>query len=140
MPFSRNSVLQRKCLPPNFSKSMGSNVRLKTYLVQVKLLYTLSDFEDRSSSGGREKLGVPKFFDPQQFRPLVGGTPEFRKFNQVLPWEHSQEISLKSIEPFPSNSTIHFGYFTPSEGRNYRPHIWQVRKRKKIDVDRILFS
>jgi hypothetical protein len=38
--FSRNSVLQRKCLPQNSSKSMGSDVRLKTYLVQVNLLYT----------------------------------------------------------------------------------------------------
>ena len=61
----------------------------------------------------------------------MGGTPEFRNFNQVLPWEHSQEISFKSIEPLPSNSTTHFGCFTPSEGRNYRPHIWQSPKTTK---------
>jgi hypothetical protein len=61
-----------------FSISVGSNVHLKTYLVQPMVLYTLTEFEGRCSSGGREKVGVPNIFDPQQSRPPAGDTPESR--------------------------------------------------------------
>ena len=102
---------------------MGSQLRLKTYLVQPAVPYKLVKFQDRCFPGGREKLGVPKIFDPQQSRPPLGDTPESRKIHWQPSWEHSQEISSKSTEPFPRNSTIHFGYFTPSDGWNHRPHI-----------------
>jgi hypothetical protein len=88
---------------------------------------------------GREKLGSQNF-RPQQFRPLRGIPPNFENSTKCCPWEHSQEISSKTVEPFPRNSTIHFGYFTPL-GRTKSPTPYMaVRKRKKIDVDRILFS
>jgi hypothetical protein len=95
-----------KMFAPLFSKSMGSNVRLKTYLLQLMFLYTHIDFEDQRFSGGQEILGVPKIFEPQQFRPPAGDTPVSRKIYQVRQWKDSQEISSKSIEPFPRNSTM----------------------------------
>jgi hypothetical protein len=75
VPFSRNSVLQRHYLPPLFSKSMGSHVRLKTYLVQLAVLYMLVNFECRCFSGSREIAGVPKIFDPLYLGPLGAGPP-----------------------------------------------------------------
>jgi hypothetical protein len=81
LPFSRNSVLQRKYLPPLSSKSTVSHERLKTYSVQPAVPYKLVKFQDRCFPGYREKMGVPKIFDPQQSRPPLGDTPESRKIH-----------------------------------------------------------
>jgi hypothetical protein len=102
-------------------------------------IIVLWNFEVPTSRDDRENNGDLENFRPLTISPPCGGHPKFRKFNQVLSRELSQEISSKTVELFPRNSTIHFGYFTPPDGRNHRPHIWQSPKTKKKSMSTAFF-
>ena len=105
MPFSRNSVLQRKFLPPLSSKSMGSRVRPKTYLIQPAVPTNSSNLNIAALQGTEKNWGSQKFLDPQQSRPLWGTLPNLKmstdsrhgntlkKFHQNR-LSHSREIRL----------------------------------------------
>ena len=60
-------------------------------------LHHIARFGDYRPSGGREKWGVPKNFDPQYFGPLGGGAKNFGTF-QI--WSTPSTTSANGIPEY----------------------------------------